>query len=100
MSHTSSRRNVTISLALAMATAAWAAAPAAAQDVRAEALTSTASPLARADRLRQGYGESAEALRVKAEALASTAETVRLTLDEAMARAVAASHRVGEGQAR
>ena len=74
MRHTPSRRNVTLSLALAMATAAWAAAPASAQ--------------------------SAEALRAKAEAPASPASTVRLTLDEAVARAVAVSHRIGEGRAR
>ncbi len=75
MRDTPSHRSVTFVAALAVATTAWMAAPATAQDVRAIALTSTAPAQA-------------------------PAASIKLTLDEAMARAVEASHRIGEGQAR
>jgi outer membrane protein TolC len=88
MRDASTRCNVTISLALAMAAAAWAAAPAAAQSARAPFDSRTDAPLA----------QGGEAL--ASTAAASTAETVRLTLDDAIARALKTSHRIGEGQAR
>jgi outer membrane protein TolC len=86
MRDTPSHRSLTAWAALAVAATAWTAAPASAQSVRAEALTFIAH---------------AVPLSVRAEALTSTSQAaISLTLDEAMARAVEASHRIGEGQAR
>jgi len=85
------RRNVSIPVALAAALAAITPSPARAQRVEAEAPTSTSR---------------AAPLRVEAQAstsisqAAAPAAAIRLTLDEAMARAVTASHRIGEGRAR
>jgi outer membrane protein TolC len=105
-----SRRNVTVPVVLGFALATWTAPPATAQPVGAEAPTSTwhAVPLAvRAEALTSTW--HAVPLAVRAEALTSTTRAaqastapaaIRLTLDEAIALAVAASHRVGEGKAR
>jgi outer membrane protein TolC len=71
MSHTPLRRRLTLSLALAMTMAWWTG-----QRAWAQPPTGGAPP-----------GQA-------------VAGTVTLTLDEAITRAVAASHRIGEGQAR
>jgi len=89
MSYPRSRCSVSILVALAVAMAAWTAPPARAQSVE----TPFGSPP-----LAQGRKASTS---IAHAAQASTAPaTIRLTLDEAIARAVSASHRIGEGNAR
>ena len=81
----------TAAAAAVAAIAAWAPLTAGAQSVRAKALT---------------YSTDAVQPSVRANALSSSSQAagapaaIRLTLGEAMTRAVEASHRIGEGQAR
>ena len=96
------RCNVSIPVALTAALAVFTPSSASAQSVGARAPTSTshaAPPSVAAE-------APASTLRSAPPSVAAEASTsvspgaVRLTLDEAMARAVAASHRIGEGKAR
>ena len=83
MRNTPIGRRLIVAVAAAAIALGWPAARAAAQNVEAKASTSMT-----------------QAASAQVEAPSGSTSTVRLTLEEAMARALSESHRIGEGRAR